>query len=622
MQWRICFIGLLAALPWTSTAQDDGRHRDRPRIVGQDDIATEEDQRVTIRLSDLHVETDSWLYPLGFSLELFKGDNYALDGNTVIPAKDFYGTLTVPAVVREGNRKSEKYPLKIDVTPVNDAPAIHSQQKIHTPEEQTVTISINQLHIVDPDDNDFTLQLDRGEHYVSSGNSVTPEKDFNGTLRVSARVSDGESWSDWSNILVDVTPVNDAPQITGQEQMKTDQHKPFAIPKQRVHVVDPDNDYPKDFTLHVLPSGDNTYSVSGNTVVPAPSFTGELTVRIKVNDGQADSPPFNFVVTVIRVNDAPFVSAQRHVVINEDEQYTIEFSDLTVSDSDNDYPGDFTLAIHKGKDYTADERVIVPRADFCGTLKVNVTVHDGYAYSNIFPFEIEVTPVNDAPKITRFENESLEFDPEVALAITDVIQIEDVDNDSLSHAEVAFHAPRYRPGIDELITDRMSELLTTHFDVTTGVLTISGLAPIDEYVQQIRSVRYKRAAAYTGPTESKIIFITVSDGEAVSDGVERIIAGDDVIVDLDIPTAFTPNGDLTNDTWRIRPLKNSDKLGDAIIRIYSPNGYLLFESQGFEQEWDGKINGEVLPAGSYYYTIEFNPAVSRTRFRGTIAILR
>lgn len=93
-------------------------------------------------------------------------------------------------------------------------------------------------------------------------------------------------------------------------------------------------------------------------------------------------------------------------------------------------------------------------------------------------------------------------------------------------------------------------------------------------------------------------------------------------VDLDIPTAFTPNGDMANDTWNIKLLKQSDRFDDTIIRVFSRKGVLVYESKGFDKPWDGRYNGEFLPADTYFYTIDFNFITTTENLRGVVTILR
>ena len=48
----------------------------------------------------------------------------------------------------------------------------------------------------------------------------------------------------------------------------------------------------------------------GNTLTPAPNYTGDLTVPVIVNDGTDNSNIFNLTVTVTPVNDAPVITGQ------------------------------------------------------------------------------------------------------------------------------------------------------------------------------------------------------------------------------------------------------------------------------------------------------------------------
>ena len=71
-----------------------------------------------------------------------------------------------------------------------------------------------------------------------------------------------------------------------------------------------------------------------------------------------------------------------------------------MSDPDNRYPADFTLAVQNGTNYTRVGSTLTPAADFNGTLTVPVMVNDGTADSNVFTLSVSVTAVNDPPEIT------------------------------------------------------------------------------------------------------------------------------------------------------------------------------------------------------------------------------
>ncbi|MCC8410150.1 PKD domain-containing protein [Mucilaginibacter sp. UR6-1] len=70
---------------------------------------------------------------------------------------------------------------------------------------------------------------------------------------------------------------------------------------------------------------------------------------------------------------------------------------------------------------------------------------------------------------------------------------------------------------------------------------------------------------------------------------------------LTIPNTFTPNGDGINDTWNIDLLKS---FPDCVITVVNRNGSKVFTSVGYQTPWNGTINGNQLPAGTYYYTLD------------------
>ncbi|MEA3210010.1 MAG: extracellular elastinolytic metalloproteinase [Chthoniobacter sp.] len=95
-----------------------------PVINGQNPLMTLEEQNLTIQLTDLMVtDSDSPGYPAGFSLTVLNGTNYVHSGNTITPAADFVGMLSVPVTVSDGETDSAVFNASVTVNPVNDAPS-------------------------------------------------------------------------------------------------------------------------------------------------------------------------------------------------------------------------------------------------------------------------------------------------------------------------------------------------------------------------------------------------------------------------------------------------------------------------------------------------------------------
>ena len=88
---------------------------------------------------------------------------------------------------------------------------------------------------------------------------------------------------------------------------------------------------------------------------------------------------------------------------------------------------------------------------------------------------------------------------------------------------------------------------------------------------------------------------------------------------LAVPNAFSPNGDGINDTWVIPYLA---QYPGADIEIYNRYGQRVYRAVNYTagQEWDGKLNGNIIPVGTYYWII--NPKNGRKQFNGSVTILR
>jgi gliding motility-associated-like protein len=94
-------------------------------------------------------------------------------------------------------------------------------------------------------------------------------------------------------------------------------------------------------------------------------------------------------------------------------------------------------------------------------------------------------------------------------------------------------------------------------------------------------------------------FVTRSDGtcESSKTKAEAVIAAPGVL----IPNTFTPNNDGINDVWKISGLENFPAVQ---VNVYSRDGKQVYTSVGYGKPFDGTENGQTLPEGVYYYTID------------------
>ncbi|HRX30584.1 MAG TPA: Ig-like domain-containing protein, partial [Tenuifilaceae bacterium] len=91
---------------------------------------------------------------------------------------------------------------------------------------------------------------------------------------------------------------------------------------------------------------------------------------------------------------------------------------------------------------------------------------------------------------------------------------------------------------------------------------------------------------------------------------------------IDIPEAFSPNGDDINDTFEILNIEQYQRIK---LKVYNRWGNLVYKNDNYTNNWDGSANvsmaiGTRLPAGTYYYLIEI--VDNGKMYKGSVFIKR
>lgn len=74
----------------------------------------------------------------------------------------------------------------------------------------------------------------------------------------------------------------------------------------------------------------------------------------------------------------------------------------------------------------------------------------------------------------------------------------------------------------------------------------------------------------------------------------------------DIPSIFTPNNDGINDFFVVPCLLDSDEFPNNQVIIFNQWGDEVYHSEGpYKGTWRGTFNGEDVPAGTYFYIVDF-----------------
>ena len=83
-----------------------------------------------------------------------------------------------------------------------------------------------------------------------------------------------------------------------------------------------------------------------------------------------------------------------------------------------------------------------------------------------------------------------------------------------------------------------------------------------------------------------------------------------------IPRFFSPNDDGTGDFWE---WQNTEQFENSLLTIFNRAGQKIYEALSYKNTWDGKVDGQPLQAGDYYYVIRL---ADLTDIRGAVRIIR
>ncbi|HHI5045179.1 TPA: tandem-95 repeat protein, partial [Vibrio parahaemolyticus] len=351
------------------------------------------------------------------------------DGSvTYTPNDNYHGTDSFTYIVTSGG-VSESTTVRVDVTPVNDAPVAKDDTAI-TDEDTPVTIDVLP-NDTDVDGDKLSIQSAsvieaQGKVEIVDGKLVfTPAENFNGDAEITYTVTDG-SLTDQATVKVTVNAVNDTPVVESNiaDQTLAEDFTPYSID---LNTAFSDVD------------GELTFSVSGNsniqvaivngiaTITPTADWNGSETLTFTATDpsGESVSQPVNFTVTPVAdiEADKTTVVEDTPTIIKVLGNDTFEGKDKVVSLDAENGPKNGTVIVNSDGTVT-----YTPNDNYVGEDTFTYVVTSG-GVSESTTVEVNVTPVNDAP-VAKDDIATTQEDTAVTI---DVLPNDtDVDGDKLS----------------------------------------------------------------------------------------------------------------------------------------------------------------------------------------------
>jgi hypothetical protein len=405
-----------------------------------DDVATTaEDTAVTINVLGNDTDPDGDTLTVNRIVSNPSNGTVTVNANgtiTYTPAANYNGPDSFQYEVTDGNGGFDIATVRINVTPVNDAPDARDDNAV-TNEDTPITISVlNNDTDVDGD----TLTVNRivsgpvnGSVTVNANGTVTytPNANFNGVDTFQYEITDGNGGFDIATVRVTVNPVNDAPDA------RDDAASTFEDTPVTINVLGNDVDVDGDVLSVVrIVSGPNNGSVTINanrtiTYTPAPGYNGADTFQYEITDGNGGFDTATVRVNVSNVNDKPD-AVDDHVTTAEDTAININvLSNDTDADGDAlsitrivSGPASGTLFVHPNGIIT-----YTPNANFNGVDTFQYEITDGNGGFDTATVRINVTPVNDAPDARDDVATTAE---DTAVTINVLNNDTDVDGDTLT----------------------------------------------------------------------------------------------------------------------------------------------------------------------------------------------
>ena len=519
--------------------------------------------------------------------------------------------------------------------------------------------------------------------FAITGSTLTTAAVFDfetkSSYSVRVRVTDAGGLSFEKVFTIGVTDVNDAPTNISATASSVAENAASGTSVATMSATDVDAGDTFTYTL-VAGTGDTdnaSFTIDGATLKTAGVFDFETkssySVRVRVTDAGGLTFEKVFTIGVTDVNEAPTALALSNTSVLENAASGTTVGTLAGTDADAGDTHTYTLVTGTGStdnaSFTITGTTLSTAAVFNFEAKnsyaVRVRVTDAGGLSFERAFTITVTDVNEAPTLTaitdrRVYNVStsqvvtlagITAGPETAQTTTTsvstsnpaafsainvvgtqiqftlaagiatpqdvVVTVRVRDNGGVANGGVDSVVRTFRLGIDPMPVAAASPNLITLG--ATSQLSAAGANAVNYTWVAVGGTGIVGSGATINvrPAGTTTYAVVVTNSFGYQATVPVLLT---VIVDYKLVpnNLVTPNGDGVNDRWVI---PNIDMYPDNEVMVYDKAGRAVFAKRGYNNEWDGTVNGKKLKEDAYFYVIKFNKD-GALPIRGYVSIVR
>ncbi|MEL6560280.1 MAG: cadherin domain-containing protein [Bacteroidota bacterium] len=495
--------------------------------------------------------------------------------------------------------------ISFQVNDENDQPTDISLSDVTVNENSPVGTRVGELTSTDEDSGDeFTYEIIPDEEsldytcFTIIGNSLFTDKLIDRettaeyTLEVTATDQAGASVSKTINVFVG--DVNEPPVVNDTTFLVTENTVEPVVGT--INASDPDEGQSLLFEF-VGASEDFPFQVDENTGVVSlngtvnfelqnnyqvvvkvvdsglPAITELIELQIVISD--INEPPTDILLTNQVIDENAGANALIGVLETVDEDGAELFEYRIVSVNGNSSQDYFSLINEKifttrsfNYELLNDFNIVISSADIAG-----LTVEKN--------FQISVNDLNEAPVL-----------------IDTVFSINE-------------HSPvNARVGQLDFFDEDFDEEFTFQF-VNSENLPFG----IDATTSEIRVVNSDMLDYEENPVWNLEVVVTDGGSPSLRDTASVRINIEDIPENSFLPynNYISPNGDQVNDFFEIENVRIYEGF---LLKIFTPQGNVVYESDSYDNSWDGRWNGRLLPAGTYYFT--FESLTQNIRYSGKI----